>query len=225
MGEVAADTEPRGVDVGRRGPRAAPAVLERQVAVDVAADRLDPGVAGGHGAEARPGFVAERVRQAVAAGQGVDEHPVWQLFRRQLRRLFVGVLGRVGHKHQGAETQRGAPGGQHRPRTRVAVEVGVVADAHLWLRRPLPSPETDRGRVTGLDLENGRGVNGSHVHELASHPHPSHAHGPSVLLRCFSRAIRVPSSPSVRGACQRSRRRRGACQRSRRRSFSSDAGG
>ena len=42
-----------------------------------------------------------------------------------------------------------------------------MADPHFWLRRPLPPRETDRGRIQGFDLENGRGVDGSHVHELA----------------------------------------------------------
>ena len=37
-----------------------------------------------------------------------------------------------------------------------------MADSHFWLRRPLPPRETDRGRIQGFDLENGRGVDGSH---------------------------------------------------------------
>jgi predicted amidohydrolase len=78
---------------------------------------------------------------------------------------------------------------------------GIIAPGGRWLARcpsyALPSREADRSRAPGLDLENGRGLDGSHVHELAPHPHSSHVHGSvcscdvsAVQCACVRQALR-----------------------------------
>ena len=130
--------------------------------------------------------------------------------RRQLRHLFIGVLGRVGHQRRGAETQRGTPGGQHHPRTPVAIKVGVMADSHLWLRRPLPPRETDRGRIQGFDLEKaGVSTAATYTNSHPTRTRRSHSAGAVTVSGTGSLPVRstvtwpvkrmyAPSNPAIR---------------------------
>ena len=168
VGEVTADPAPRHVDVGRAGQGRRAAVLEGQVVVHVIADGLHPAVPGLQAAEARPGLVAEHVRQAVAARQGVDQGVVGEGVGRALGRILVRLLGLVRHHGDGLVPEAGPARGQHRAQARVAVQVGIAADVHGGLRGPLPALDGNMRGFGGLDLEDHRRADGGDISEVAS---------------------------------------------------------
>ena len=176
MGEVTADPASWPVDVGGTGQGGRAAVLEGQVAVHVIADGLHPAVPGLQAAETGPRLVAEHVGQAVAARQGVDQGGVGERIGRALRRILIHFLGLVRHHGHGLVAEAGPARGQHRAQARIAVQVGVGADVHDRLGRPLPALEGDMRGFGRLHVEDHRRADGGDIGEVASDQDPARFH-------------------------------------------------
>jgi hypothetical protein len=191
VGEVPAYPVPRDVDVHRRRRGGRAAVLERQVPVDVIADRLDPLVAGRKAAEALPRLGRQQVGQAVAARQGVDQRVIRQLIRGHLGRVGIGGLGRIGHIRQRREAELRPAGGQHGARAVVAVEVDVPVHLGGRIAEPPVALGAEHAGDRRAHHEYGRGGNLRHVGEHASDAEPpSSRHLPIVLVPCFPEITR-----------------------------------
>ncbi len=178
MGEVTAYPAAGLVDVDGAGQRGRAAVLEGEVAVHVVADGLHPAVPGRQPAEPGPGLVAEHVRQAVPARQGIDQGVVGEIVGCGFGCILVGLLGGVGHRRGGLVPEARPARRQHRAQARVAVEVGVAADGHVRLGRPLPVLDQNVRRFGRRHLEDHRGGNRGGVGEVASDLNTAGFHTP-----------------------------------------------
>jgi hypothetical protein len=156
------------------------------VPVDVIADRLDALVAGRKAAEALPRLGRQQVGQAVPARQRVDQREIRQLIRRDLGRVGIGVLGRIGHIGDRREAELRPAGGQHGARAVVAVDVRVPVHLGGRIAEPPVALGADRARARRSHHEYGRGGDLCHIREQASDAEaPSIRHLHIVLAPCF----------------------------------------